>query len=105
MKSKMMVIGILALSISTAYAAQSFTGRSSAYGDATRNCDDIIDHPTEAEAERNAEKLAANFCDTFSMKEVRTSEFVFTSGCVTSGRGFAIMKREFKDATAEYRCH
>lgn len=104
MKTKMITLTLLLFSISSAFAAQSFTGTSSAFGDISRQCDDIIDPPSEEEAKENADALASNFCDTFSLTHVRVSKFKITEGCVKEGKGFAVVKRQFKNATAFYRC-
>lgn len=104
MKAKLIIAAILITTMTNVYAAQFFKGTSIASGSYVMNCQDIVDHPTDAEAELNADKEAAKFCDTFGQKESRVSEFTFRSGCQSRGRGFAVYKIEFIEASAEYRC-
>lgn len=105
MKTKVMMIAALAFTVSSAFAAQTITGRDEAYGEYGFRCIDIVDHATIEKAELDADKKAAIFCDTFSMKPERVSEFTYGGNCISRGRGFAIHSVEYKEATAEYRCN
>lgn len=82
-------------------ATVSFTGIAEKYGE-PNGCEDIV--PDYAEAQGKSERQASDFCDAFSFKSMRVSDFTYEENCGNVRQGFFVGTRKTLRATAFYRC-
>ncbi|MFZ4713839.1 MAG: hypothetical protein ACOYL6_09020 [Bacteriovoracaceae bacterium] len=101
---KMFLVTILSLTLSNVFAAQLIVGEASIAG-SKFNCSDVKLEQTQSQAKLDANKKAEEFCDTFSLKAERVSEFKLSSNCLAKRMGVEMVPFLRTQATAAYRCN